>query len=417
MDREREIKVTQLCEFGQGGGLKAFNPIGYLEQMCRVDEFGRSLVFEGLEKDLEAVVAETLMEAELRKISFKTRIDEGGKLVWLAPGHEGGEGGDVLKMADLTVERYRQMSRDASLDQEKKDRALAMAERFWMERQQTEKIIKALSLTGEGEMVMAILPDNEVVYPVTQVNYLTVYRLETDKEGTKIVSYPLMNRYSNRAMSVLAGGKELSEAEILLGVKKVDWTKNPQEVFEWANSLTTNEERKAGLMGSIVDRTQKVEDCKPVIETGRMFLEEVLKLELKSLIQGGGLREISSRLEVAWELVVKNMMGYLSGEKYLSKTEMLEKILWYTTESLLGFSRQRFLRAIVDENDLQILNQPLVKMGACGSLGFGGLGEVPFGASSAEWQPGICVNPSCRHGGNEVMVGPCSICAECEKVL
>ena len=34
-----------------------------------------------------------------------------------------------------------------------------------------------------------------------------------------------------------------------------------------------------------------------------------------------------------------------------------------------------------------------------------------------EYHKGKCVNPECKHKGEELEVGPCSICKDCEKIL
>lgn len=418
--KERDLKQEisdDLGEFGERGGLKAFNPGNYLLQMMEKGEGDYS--FDGLRNDLESVVAETLMEAELRKVSFEAEINESGNLVWNAPGHDGGERGDVLEMADKTVDRFIKMSKDKKVSEAERGKYKTMARRFFLEREQTEMIIKMLSEQNEEKMVLAILPDNDVVYPLTQVNYLTTYQLKVEAErGMTIEANPFMNRYSNRVLSSLLGKESAQEAELILGVQEVREFEKPDDLFLEVEALVNDEERGLQQVGSIIDRTRDVESCREVIDFGRSYLEEILKIEFDNLTQGIEWKQVRSRLDTAWELVVKNIVGFLSGGKnYLTENELLDMQSKYRNEILLGFSRARFLSEIISEKNMQVLGQPLVVAGACGSLGFGGLGGVPVGANAAEWKPGCCVNPGCAHGGGEVMVGPCGICAECEKVL
>lgn len=408
---------ADLGEFDSHGGLVAFNPAGYMLQKTEAHNLGRRFDFDGLESDLEAVVAETLLESELRRISFDASVDKDGNLTWWAPGHES-RGGDVLKMSDFTVNRYKERSVDFELSQEERDQAMAMVERFSLERRQTELIIDHLESSGENELVIAVLPDNDVVYPLTKVNYLTAYRLERNEDGEVLIGgYPLMNRYSNRVLSEIVGGENLSEQDLVLGVQTVDWSGSPEELFLQIDELVNDEERDDGLVGSIIDRTKEINDCSLVIKSGRSFLEEIINFEFLRLSNGEGWREVKDRLSVAWELVIKNIIGFLEGERYLSREELLGKVEEYIYQATGKFNRQVFLRRIVMENDLQILNKEVVAIGACGSLGLDGLSGVPFGASSAEWKLGSCVNPGCPHKGQEIFVGPCSICSDCEKVL
>lgn len=370
-----------LDEFDDKGNLKAFNPVAYLWQMSRSNERDLVFSFDGLENDLEAVVAETLMGAELRRIEFEAEWDESGSLRWRAPGHGLDERGDVLQMAEVTIDRYRQMSQDESLSDEERNRLMVMTKRFSLEKQQTELIIEKLTESqGEG-IVVSMLPDNEVVYPVTQINYLTTYQLEEDSEGIKIVANPLMNTYSNRLMAELLGGDDLSEEELILGVQRFDWASNPEEVFLYAESLVNSEERNLNQKGLMIDRTKNIDDCREVIGSGRSFLEVVMKREFERLVDGGGIDDIKRRLDTAFELVVKNIVGFLSGERFLKREELMRKTEWYESEGLRGFSRERFLRAIVQEDGLQILDQPLNVGGACGSLEFGGIPGLSGGKS------------------------------------
>lgn len=361
---ERDVIYKNLNEFNRDGGLKVFNPAGYLLQMVEAFERGKVMNFDGLEDDLEAVVAETILEAELRQKIFEIGFDEQGSLYWPALGHEGRDDGTVLDMASYTVNRYKKMAEDQGLSQSERVRAAAMAERFDWERKQLEKIINMLEEGGEGQMVLGILPDNEVVYPLSSINYLTVYKLE--KSASRIVSYPLMNRYSLRLLSEVAGGENLSEQELILTVIDVGKNIDPKQVFLEIE----------GLAGTINDRTKEIEDCQEVIEAGRQFLEKIIRFEFNNLAGGDEWIDIRSRLDAAWELVIKNIVGFVEGEKYLSREELMEKVDWYVSLAERGFGRQRFLHEIVVQDDLQILTQPVAKMGPCGSLDLPGLDDV-----------------------------------------
>ncbi len=271
-----------LRDFDERGNLKAFNPGTYLLQMLENKE--ELYNFEGLRGDLEAVVAETLMEAELRKISFETDIDSDGKLIWNAPGHNGGENGDVLEMADKTVRRYQKMSEDVNVNEKEREKLAVMTERFFLERQQIERIIELLSNQKGGSMVLAILPDNEVVYPLTKINYLTAYRLRNDEDGGTIIeAHPLMNRYSNRVLSKLLNGNKLSEKALILGVQQIEEYKEPEDLYSEIETSEEDEDRRLNQVGSIVDRTKEVDECRAVIGFGRSYLEAVLNLEFENL--------------------------------------------------------------------------------------------------------------------------------------
>jgi hypothetical protein len=410
---ERDVVYKNLNEFNRDGGLKVFNPAGYLLQMVEAFENGKAMNFDGLEDDLEAVVAETILEAELRQKAFEISFDDQGNLYWPALGHEGRDNGTVLDMASYTVNRYKKMAEDEELSESERMRAAAMAERFDWERKQLEKIINMLEKGGEGQMVLGILPDNEVVYPVSSINYLTIYKLE--KSESRIVSYPLMNRYSLRLLSELAGGENLSEQELILAVVDVGKNIDPKQVFLKAESLVNDEERQKGLVGSINDRTKEVEDCQKMIKAGRQFLEKIIRFEFNNLVGGDEWVDIRSRLDTAWELVIKNIVGFVEEEKYLSREGLMEKVGWYVSLAERGFGRQRFLHEIVIQDDLQILTQSMVRAGACGGLDLPGLDNV-LGSDPITNLMNVGEKRQCCQGCGTTEGVVCGWCKSCAKI-
>jgi hypothetical protein len=137
------IVDEDLGELGRGTDIKVFHPANYILQM--IDSFiaDEEVNFDGLENDLEAVVAETILESELRRVEYEVEIND-GRLFWPAPGHEGRGGGTVLDMTKATVERYRELGTE---------KAGIMAERFAWEYEQLEGIIKKLEVEPLGGWV------------------------------------------------------------------------------------------------------------------------------------------------------------------------------------------------------------------------------------------------------------------------
>jgi len=362
----------KLGDFDSKGNIKVFNPAGYVFQLIEANEVGREMSFLGLRDDLEAVVAETLIETEFREIKYEVSFDGQGKLIWLASGHEGRGAGTVLDMAEATVTRYEKMARNLNLNETKRVRAEAMQERFGWEREQLRKVIDALEKGGEGQAVLGILPDNEVVYSVSEVRYLTVYRLE----GNQIVAFPFMNRYSNRMLSLVAGKEDLSEEELILSVIDLGKNVDAKKVFKEIDKLVSLKEREEGKIGEVIDRTSDVAECDQVIESAAEFLEEIIRFEVDRLKEGSSWREVKGRLNTGWELVIKNIIGFISGENYLNREELLEKVDLYVGEINKGFSREGLFIKIIEQHDLQILTQKVaIGGGACGSLNLPGMGN------------------------------------------
>mgnify|MGYP003964696363 FL=1 len=397
MSREQEEGRISLDEWGKGGEIVAFNPVAYLWHRIEAENAGKEMDFEGMKDDLRAVVAETLLKAEFREIRYDVSFDDQGELIWLAPGHEGKKDGTVIDMAEATVKRYEKIEMDESLSREERVKAGAMRERFGWETEQLKRVIEYLQRGGEGQAVLGVLPDNDVVYPVSNVNYLTVYEL---KDGQIVVS-PLMNRYSNRLMSSLFNKENLSEEEMILPVIDLGRNIETKEVFRKIDKQVNEEERQGGLVGELIDRTSDVADCDKVIDSAALFLEELIKLEGDRRKGGDNWSDIRGRLNIGWELAVKNIIGFISGEKYLNKDELMEKVGWYVIQTKNGFSRDELFRKIINEHDFQVLSRKVeVSGGACGSLNLPGM-EGSLGGTSI------------LNFGEKKMVKNCGQCGAC----
>jgi len=220
------------------------------------------------------------------------------------------------------------------------------------------------------------------------------------KDG-QIVASPLMNRYSNRLMSSLFNKENLSEEEMILPVIDLGRNIETKEVFRKIDKQVNEEERQGGLVGELIDRTSDVADCDKVIDSAALFLEELIKLEGDRRKGGDNWSDIRGRLNIGWELAVKNIIGFISGEKYLNKDELMEKVGWYVIQTKNGFSRDELFRKIINEHDFQVLSRKVeVSGGACGSLNLPGM-EGSLGGTSI------------LNFGEKKMVKNCGQCGAC----